>query len=124
MARPATPVLSTGSVSFPQDRPVLALYKHPAGGGKLAVLGSAAMMSDSYIDKEDNSKVKDVILSFLTSDEVQLNKIDAEDPEVSDYTMIPDTSRLSDLPRVCLQESEEIPPDYTRSPHNSQNFLS
>ena len=72
------------------------------------------MMSDSYIDKEDNSKVKDVILSFLTSDEVQLNKIDAEDPEVSDYTMIPDTSRLSDLPRVCLQESEEIPPDYTR----------
>ena len=115
MARPATPVLSTGSVSFPQDRPILALYQHPAGGGKLAVLGSAAMMSDSYIDKEDNSKVKDVILSFLTSDEVQLNKIDAEDPEVSDYTMIPDTSRLSDLPRVCLQESEEIPPDYTRS---------
>ena len=114
MARPATPVLSTGSVSFPQDRPVLALYQHPTGGGKLAVLGSAAMMSDSYIDKEDNSKVKDVILSFLTSDEVQLNKIDAEDPEVSDYTMIPDTSRLSDLPRVCLQESEEIPPDYTR----------
>ena len=72
------------------------------------------MMSDTYIDKEDNSRVKDVILSFLTSDEVSLNKIDAEDPEVSDYTMIPDTSRLSELPRVCLQESEEIPPDYTR----------
>ena len=65
-----------------QDRPVLALYQHPSGGGKLAVLGSAAMMSDSYIDKEDNSRVKDVILSFLTSDEVILNKIDAEDPEV------------------------------------------
>ena len=72
------------------------------------------MMSDTYIDKEDNSRVKDVILSFLTSDEVSLNKIDAEDPEVSDYTMIPDTGRLSELPRVCLQESEEIPPDYTR----------
>ena len=28
--------------------------------------------------------------------------------------MIPDTARLADLPRVCLQESEEIPPDYTR----------
>jgi len=115
VARPATAVLSTGSVSFPQDRPVLALYQHPgAGGGKLAVLGSAAMMSDSYIDKEDNNRVKDVILSFLTGDEVTLNKIDAEDPEVCDYTMIPDTSRLSELPRVCLQESEEIPPDYTR----------
>ena len=78
------------------------------------------MMSDAYIDKEDNSRVKDVILSFLTSDEVSLNKIDAEDPEVSDYTLIPDTSRLSELPRVCLQESEEIPPDYTRYQRNVQ----
>ena len=35
----------------------MALYQHPgAGGGKLAVLGSAAMMSDSYIDKEDNNR--------------------------------------------------------------------
>ena len=93
---------------------MLALYQHPTGGGKLAVLGSSAMMSDAYIDKEDNSRVKDVIMTFLTSDDMKLNKIDAEDPEVSDYTMIPDTGRLSELPRVCLQESEEIPPDYTR----------
>ena len=62
---------------------MLALYQHPGqGGGKLAVLGSAAMLSDQYIDKEDNNRVKDVLLSFLTSDEVRLNKIDAEDPEV------------------------------------------
>ena len=57
------------------------------------------MMSDQFIDKEDNSKVKDVILSFLTSDDVKLNKIDAEDPEVADYTMIPDTSRMANIPR-------------------------
>ena len=84
VARPATAVLSTGSVSFPQvlmlvgmwivmmmtmmkmmmmkmmmmmrmkminkncalqDRPVLALYQHPGQqGGKLAVVGSAAML--------------------------------------------------------------------------------
>ena len=84
---------------MPKDRPVLALYQHPTGGGKLAVLGSAALMSDQFIDKEDNSKVKDVILSFLTSDDVKLNKIDAEDPEVADYTMIPDTSRMANIPR-------------------------
>lgn len=40
--------------------------------------------------------------------------MDAEDPEIADYTMIPDTARLADSPRVCLQESEDIPPDYTR----------
>ena len=47
--------------------------------------------------------MKDVIFSFLTSEEVQLNRIDAEDPEISDYIMIPDTGRLADSPRVCLQ---------------------
>lgn len=115
VARPATAVLSTGSVSFPQDRPVLALYQHPGpSGGRLAVLGSAALLSDQYLDKEDNNKVKDVVMAFLTSDDVKLNQIDAEDPEVADYTMVPDTGRMADITRVCLQESEEIPPDYTR----------
>ncbi|XP_023333653.1 intraflagellar transport protein 52 homolog isoform X2 [Eurytemora carolleeae] len=115
VARPAVAVLSTGSVSFPQERPVLALYSHPGGGGgKLAVLGSSAMLTDQFIDKEDNSKVKDIVFSFLTSDEFELNKMDAEDPEISDYIMIPDTAWLADTPRVCLQESEDIPSDYTR----------
>ncbi len=96
------------------------------------------MFSDHYIDKEDNNKIKDVIFEFLTSSEggIKLNEIDAEDPEISDYNMIPDTSKLSDSVRVCLQvlstdiyfrfgqmsmtialmfqESDEIPADYTR----------
>ncbi len=80
VARPAVPVLSTGSVSFPLNRPVCALYKNPgrqrrlstfkksiellskmfllASGGKLAVLGSGAMFSDPYLEKEDNAKIK------------------------------------------------------------------
>ena len=45
--------------------------------------GFMLLLSDQYIDKEDNNRVKDVLLSFLTSDDVKLNKIDAEDPEVS-----------------------------------------
>ncbi len=36
------------------------------GGGKLAVLGSGAMFSDAYIDKEDNGRIRDVIFDFLT----------------------------------------------------------
>ena len=51
VARPAVPVLSTGSVSFPLNRPVCALYSHPGSGGKLAVLGSGAMFADQYIGK-------------------------------------------------------------------------
>ena len=53
-------------------------------------------------------------LKFFFSGNLKLNEIDAEDPEISDYNMIPDTSRLSESVRVCLQESDEIPADYTR----------
>ena len=55
VARPAVPVLSTGSVSFPLNRPVCALYSHPGSGGKLAVLGSGAMFADQYIGKEHDN---------------------------------------------------------------------
>ncbi len=116
----------------------LSNYGIIGSNGKLAVVGSGAMFSDQYIDKEDNNKIKDVIFEFLTSSEggIKLNEIDAEDPEISDYNMIPDTSKLSDSVRVCLQvlstdiyfrlrsmsmtiaflfqESDEIPADYTR----------
>ena len=76
------------------------------------------------LDKEDNNKIKDVIFEFLTSSSaneggsgssgLELNRIDAEDPEISDYNMIPDTCKLADQLRVCLQESDEVPADYTR----------
>lgn len=45
-------------------------------------MGSAHMFHDHYIDKEENSKLQDVIFRWLTSDDITLNAIDAEDPEV------------------------------------------
>ena len=57
VARPAVPVLSTGSVSFPLNRPVCAFYSHPGSGGKLAVLGSGAMFADQYIGKKKKSSI-------------------------------------------------------------------
>ncbi|XP_036067691.1 intraflagellar transport protein 52 homolog isoform X1 [Oryzias melastigma] len=135
--KPAVAVLSTGSVCFPLHRPVLAFY-HGKEAGKLAVSGSCHMFSDQYIDKEENSKILDVLLQWLMSDNIHLNQIDAEDPEVwrrlasrpsepmvpnelifffftqiSDYTMLPDTALLSEQLRVCLQEGDEIPRDFT-----------
>ncbi len=50
--------------------------------GRLIVLGSTHMFSDQYLDKEENSKVQDVMFRLLTTDEISLNPIDADDPEV------------------------------------------
>lgn len=119
VARPAVALLSTGSVAFPLNRPVCAVYTHTkasgAPGGKLAVLGSVHIFADNYIDKEDNDTVRDVLFRLLTSSDIKLNEIDADDPEISDYIMVPDTARLAERPRMCLQESsDEIPTDYTK----------
>ena len=56
---------------------------------------------------------QDVVFRWLTTDEITLNAIDAEDPEVTDYHFMPDTGKMSERVRVCLQESEEVPRDFT-----------
>ncbi|XP_078506626.1 intraflagellar transport protein 52 homolog isoform X1 [Lissotriton helveticus] len=150
--KPAVAVLSTGSVCFPLNRPILAFYHakleeiidkiledeaegsgrisvraekrirkritklfrtNEKQGGKLAVLGSCHMFSDQYLDKEENAKIMDVVFQWLTTNDISLNQIDAEDPEITDYTMLPDISKLSEHLRVCLQEGEENPRDFT-----------
>ncbi|XP_073930911.1 intraflagellar transport protein 52 homolog isoform X1 [Castor canadensis] len=111
--KPAVAVLSTGSVCFPLNRPILAFYHSKNQGGKLAVLGSCHMFSDQYLDKEENSKIMDVVFQWLTTGDIHLNQIDAEDPEIFDYTMLPKTATLSERLRGCLQEGDENPRDFT-----------
>lgn len=40
------------------------------------------MFSDKYLSSEKNEKLREMIFTFLTSDKVFLNNVDAEDPEV------------------------------------------
>ncbi|KAM9759596.1 intraflagellar transport protein 52 homolog [Menidia menidia] len=110
--KPAVAVLSTGSVCFPLNRPVLAFYQRKESG-RLAVLGSCHMFSDQYVDREENGKILDVVLQWLMTDNIHLNQIDADDPEISDYSLLPDAGCLSEQLRVCLQEGDENPRDFT-----------
>ncbi|XP_072206327.1 intraflagellar transport protein 52 homolog isoform X2 [Excalfactoria chinensis] len=164
--RPAVPVLSTGSVCFPLNRPILAFYQHQLAeivdrkiedearnrdsfsgraekrtrrrtesieakkryskeqqqklkewksqGGKMAALGSCHMFSDQYLDKEENGKILDVLFQWLTTSDIHLNQMDMEDPEISDYTLTPNIAALSEQLRVCLQEGDENPRDFTK----------
>ncbi|EDV23358.1 uncharacterized protein TRIADDRAFT_57900 [Trichoplax adhaerens] len=114
VGKPAIAVLSTGSTSFPLNRPVCAFHSSKKSKGKLAVIGSVHIFSDTYIDKEENSKFWDILLRWLTTDEIKLNNIDAEDPELTDYHALPDITKLSEKLRVCLQESDEIPRDISQ----------
>ena len=35
-------------------------------------------------------------------------------PQISDYNQVPSTGILAERPRVCLQESDTVPADYTK----------
>lgn len=125
--KPAVAVLSTGSECFPFNRPVLALHEGK-GTGKLVVLGSCHMFSDQYVDKEENSKIMEVVLQWLMTDSISMNRTDAEAPVISEYTMIPDTQLLSEKLRPHLHHEEEqsrdVPPLFDMSLFHLHSSLS
>lgn len=53
---PAMAILTSGPISYPVNRPIMASYVSK-NGGKLIVGGSYTMFTDEYYDKEENSKI-------------------------------------------------------------------
>lgn len=115
--KPAFPILSTGPVSYPTNRPILSAYTDRKSGGKLLVSGSVKMFDDEFIEKEENSKVLDGMLKFLTATDHEVEIADntnKEESSISEYHRTPNTSQLSENLRSCLQESKPLPRDFTR----------
>ncbi|CAB0019329.1 unnamed protein product [Nesidiocoris tenuis] len=87
-AKPAVPILSTGPASWPLNRPVCAFTTlTPTSksklGGRICVIGSGHVFSDKYIDKEENGTLLQIVMGFLTNpNELELNSLDVENPEV------------------------------------------
>lgn len=74
--KPAAPLLSSGFISYPVNRPVVAAWQEggvatPASkskSGRLVVFGSAQCFVDEWIDKEENSKLQEIIFRWLLKD--------------------------------------------------------
>lgn len=54
--KPSVPILTSGPISFPANRPVGAFYTS-AQKGKLFVMGSMKFFHDDFFEKEDNQKI-------------------------------------------------------------------
>ncbi|VBB29358.1 unnamed protein product [Acanthocheilonema viteae] len=104
VGRKSTAVLSTGSVCYPNNRPICAFHQTEKGG-KLIVIGSVHIFTDQYFEKEDNNKIWDVIMKYVT-DGFALNVVDSKEPDLMDTHPIPDHIYLSEKIKVCLQEGE------------------
>jgi intraflagellar transport protein 52 len=121
-----------GEVSLPLT--ISGAVWHQHGQGRIAVLGSVSMFDDKWIDKEENSKVMDFIFKwlrpvrgdgssaapmrsrndcdgiassslFMQGSQLSLNDLDAEEPDVSDLKLLPDTQSLAEKLKGCLQAS-------------------
>ena len=151
---PAIPILSTGYISYPMNRPIGAVWQHPErledhhhpsssssssshsskhnnqhdsdevdhldnktthNRGRVAVLGSSDIFADAWLEKEENAKLMDILLKWLNHDpDIELDARDAQEPDVAEPNLLPDTEALSERLRSCLQESEELPRDFTK----------
>ena len=120
--KPAVPVLSTGKMAVPAQRPTAALWAggggEGEGRGKVCVLGSGRMADDEWLDREDNAKVLDFFLRWLSpGSDLQLYALDAEEPDVSEYDQLPDVAALAERPKACLQDGAggaDLPKDFTQ----------
>ena len=106
---PAVVLMTTGSVAHPPHRAILAAFPKPGAQGfegvrgKIAVLGSADMLSDAWIDKEENSRVLDFLFKWMRpGSSVELNAEDAENAETSEHSLVPDIIKLADRLKAPL----------------------
>lgn len=106
---PSTPVLTSGLSSYPLNRPIIS--HGPLGKGTVTVFGSPHMFCDEWINKERNEILAKFIIGLAITQTEQLNKIDADHPEVTERCYTPDVESMSERLRVCLQESEKLKPN-------------
>ena len=59
--KPGIPLLSSGPLAYPLNRPLAGIYTSKARKGRLMVVGSYQVFSDDYIEKEENFKLQHIL---------------------------------------------------------------
>jgi len=108
---PASPLFSSGPLSFPANRAIAAWTQ--VKKGRLVVIGSCHFLEDSYMTRADNVSATNALLKLCTQPSIKLDGVDSDRPEYNDRMEIPDTEALAERLRACLQEGEELPVDFT-----------
>lgn len=83
VVQPSIVALSSGSLAVPTNRPICAYHCSKDNGGKLLVLGSTRMLTDTYIEREKNDVLREMIFDFFESKEITTAEFQADDVDVS-----------------------------------------
>jgi len=120
VAKPSRAMLSSGPVSFPMNRPIASVWEGETvlatGGqrGRLALLGAVDIFGDDWLDKEENSKLCDLLFAWLLGEADLDMTADRQDSEIAEYTPVPHIESLSQNIKPCLQGMDELPRDFTK----------
>lgn len=107
----STIMMTSSRWAIPSGLAICAFHRDDEKSSRLIALGSASLMSDSYIDAEDNKSLVRTLLEFITYKNFPINISDAKTIEIPTNNTTADVSRLIDTPISCLQESEPLPDD-------------
>ncbi len=77
------------------------------------VIGSVHIFADEWIEEQENAKLQEVLFKWLLG-EFNLDQIDSDSWDISDYHYLPNTAQLAERTRCCLQETEELPKEHTQ----------
>lgn len=118
--KPSRPILSSGPISYPMNRPVCSMWEsetvNELGGkrGRFIVIGSTEIFSDDWIDKEENSKLCDIMFAWLL-DFAEIDMMtDRRDDNLTEFSSIPHIETISESIKPCLQGLEDLPVDFTK----------
>lgn len=112
---PSVPVLTSGQSSYPLNRPIISHAHVGNKGGSVIVCGTSQIFSDEWVKKESNEQLLKFLIDLTINKTVELNKIDAEHPEVTERWYTPDVMSMSEKLRSCIQESEKMRGDFTQN---------
>lgn len=82
VVQPSVVALSSGSIAIPMNRPICAYHCVKNGGGKLVVLGSSRMLTDAYIEKENNDALREMIFDFFELKVAEVMDLHSDDMDV------------------------------------------
>jgi len=113
----AVTVISSGSDTFPTNRPLAVAWQHDARscGGRVVVIGSTAIFSDAFLKAKDNAKLCHTIFQFLlrSSDRVTFSPGRATGVTIDDDNPRPDIAALAHRIKPCLSMLDPLPQDLT-----------
>lgn len=109
LSRSATVMMTSSKWALPSCQPICAFYRDDKNSARLIALGSASLLSDKFIDKEDNRSLIFSLLEFITKDDFKINVSDARTLEIAENNMTADMDKLIDTPISCFQSLEPLP---------------